>query len=84
MSADQVVGFGALAAMVAVPFVAPPLRRAWLRFLAVRPAVSARRLAEGAERNGLVAGAPAPPAWAPQPIGPNPGQRTEVDGRVAR
>jgi len=45
---------------------------------------NARRLAEGAERNGLVAGAPAPPAWAPQPIGPNPGQRTEVDGRVAR
>jgi hypothetical protein len=84
MSGDQLVGFAFIAGVVAVPFVGPWLRHAWQRFVGLRQSVSARRLAEGAERNGLVAGAPAPPEWAPQPIGPNPGQRTEVNKRVAR
>lgn len=78
----RAVGFAGLAAMAAVPFVAqtlvPALGRLWRSVLGLRPATSPRRLAESAERNGLVAGAPAPPPWAPQPVGPNPGQRTEI------
>jgi hypothetical protein len=38
-----------------------------------------RHIHEAAVRDDRLVGAPAPPAWAPQPIGPNPGQRTEVE-----